>query len=119
METSALRVQILNDHIVLVRAKHGVEVSPKTTSEVNVFIDDAMSGNYGIIIDRAEDHSFVPVDIFEFLNNIPTLHALAVVVHTGASARAAEIDRMLFNRDLEIFSSVKEAKVWLEAVLKR
>lgn len=118
IETPALNARILNDHIVLVRAKHGVEVNPKASREIDNFIIDAMSGNYGIIIDRAEDHSVVPIDMFKVLNKIPDLHAIAIVVHKSSSATAAEIDRMLFNRELEIFFSVEKAQEWMETILK-
>lgn len=118
IETSSLKARILNDHVVLVQAKHGVEVTPKASKEIDQFIIDGTSGNYGIIIDRVEDHSVVPIDMFEVLNKIPTLYAIAIVVHKSSSMTAAEIDRMLFNRELEIFTSIEEAKAWVEMLLK-
>ncbi|GAB1264089.1 hypothetical protein NBRC116493_09360 [Aurantivibrio infirmus] len=115
IETSILNAKILSNHIVHVRGKHGVEVNSKTSREANKLISDAMPGNYGMILDRAEDYSIVPVEVFEILNNIPTLKAIAIVVHKDTSAANAEIDRLLYHGDLEIFFSVEQAQGWLES----
>ena len=39
-----------------------------------------MSGHYGMIIDRKSDYSIVPIDVYEVLNGLEKLKAIAVVV---------------------------------------
>jgi len=117
IETPAATATILSERIVLVRARSGVELSGEQSSQGDKLIEDSMPGSYGQIIDRAEDYSIMPIEVFQVLNANPKLKALAIVVHRNSSRVNAEIDRHFFQRPLEVFTSVEEARNWLEQIL--
>lgn len=119
IETEAATATVLNDYIVLVRAKPGVEVNRQHALRGDQLIAEAMPGDYGQIIDRLADYSVAPVEVFPILNANPKLKALAIVVHRDSSLRNAEIDRRFFSKELAVFRSVDEARNWLEQVLAR
>jgi len=75
-----------------------------------------MPGNYGIIIVREEDYSISPIPVFNILNNMTGLKALAIVTHRDHSATTTELDRALFEGELEVFNSVESAQEWINQV---
>jgi hypothetical protein len=117
IETEQVTATILSDRIVLVRAKSGVEINWENARHGNRLIADAMPGDYGQIIDREEDYSVAPVEVFTILNANGKLKALAIVVHRESSLHTAEIDKRFSKKPLEVFTSVDQARAWLEQVL--
>jgi len=95
LETDHMVASILSDHTAMIRA---------------------MPGNYGIIIDREEDYSISPIPVFNILNNMTGLKALAIVTHRDHSATTTELDRALFEGELEVFNSVESAQEWINQV---
>jgi hypothetical protein len=93
-----------------------VEINQDNARRGNQLIAEAVQGDCGQIIDRQQDYS-IPVEVFPILNANPRLRAIAVVVHRESSLRAAEIDRRFFNKPLAVFTSVAEARDWLEQAL--
>lgn len=106
---------ILNDRVALIRVRAGMEVGYDNGREVLHQIDDAMPADYGIIIDRAEDYSLDPVAVYQISNNLSRLKALAIVVYRDRSMLTAEIDKRLSRKDIAIFSTIDEAKTWIES----
>lgn len=119
IETAAATATILSDSIVLVRAKSGVEINLKNASRGDKLIEEAMPGDYGQIIDRAEDYSVAPVEVFQILNRNPKLKAIAIVAHRENSVKTAEIDKRLFKGETAVFSTVQDARSWLEEILEQ
>jgi len=108
---------ILNKRIVLVRMKDGTNVDGEIAREGNHAIARAMGGDYGMLIDRTQDYSIMPVEVFNILNNIPTLKAIAVVIHRPRSEINTLLDQRLSQVPLDIFSTIEEAQQWLETTL--
>lgn len=109
---------ILSDHLVLLRAKAGVEVNRENATEANRLISDAMPGDYGEIIDRQEDYSLAPVEVYGVLNQVTKLKAIAIVVHREGSLATAAIGKHLYRNPIAIFTDLQEAKDWLEETLR-
>jgi len=80
IDTDAVHMTILDDSVVLVEARHGVEISSVNARVANELIAREMPGNYGMIINRKEDYSIVPVDVYEVLNRMDRLKAIALVL---------------------------------------
>lgn len=117
IETASATATILSDRLVLVRAKSGVEINQENASRGGKLIENAMPGDYGQIIDRAEDYSIAPVEVLQILNQNPKLRAIAIVVHRESSRQTAELGRRLFKGQFAVFSSIEQARQWLESVL--
>ncbi len=114
IETDILTATFHSDTVVTVRGKPHVHIDREKSAHSNQLIQDLMPGNYGMIIDREEDYSITPVEVFEILNNIEKLKAIAIVVHRNSSAKATNIDKLFSKIPLEVFFSVAEAKNWLD-----
>lgn len=119
LETPTSLIQILNEKIALSRPKQGVEVDYEAARRGMELISNAMPGDFGLIIERTEDYSIVPVEVFEVLNEITKLKVIAMVVHKESSAKTARLNKIFFDRDLEVFFSVGQAYDWVDGMLKR
>lgn len=117
-ETPTSIIDILSESTVLLRPKEGVEVDYEAARRGSELIVEAMPGDFGMIIERAKDYSFAPMEVFNVLNEIPSLKAIAIAVHKYSSLSSAETGKMFFDRDLEIFFSVDHASDWIKSILE-
>jgi Fe2+ or Zn2+ uptake regulation protein len=76
-----------------------------------------MPGNYGMIIDRKADYSIVPVDVYNVLNSLEQLKAIAIVVHNKKSFFPLSAEQKLYQGKLEVFHTISEARQWIEEIL--
>ena len=76
-----------------------------------------LPGDYGLIVDRREDYSLRPVQVFQFLNQWAPLQAIAIVVHRHHSKTVAEIDKALSRKPLKIVGSLAQAQDWINEQL--
>lgn len=117
IETPAAIATILDERMVLIRAKSGVEINHRGAAEGDRLVSEAMAGDYGLIIDRREDYSVQPVEVFRILNQNKKLKAIAIVAHRPSTVQNAEIDRRLFRGKLAVFGDLDTARNWLNAAL--
>ncbi len=68
------------------------------------------------ISNRINSYSVDPLN-YTLLNNISNLRAMAVVSYNSINTSNAKIEKIFFNKDFEIFDSVKTAMVWSKKVL--
>jgi len=108
---------IYNDQVALIRVKAGVDVVYDNALQVLSDIDRRMLGDYGIIIDRAEDYSLSPVEVYQICNSLERLKALAIVIYRPSSKPTTEIDRRLFVGSLDVFADIDTAKRWIESIV--
>ncbi|MGI1679742.1 MAG: hypothetical protein K6L75_13460 [Cellvibrionaceae bacterium] len=118
IESALMTTAFISDSIVLVRAKPEVNINRDQAAHANKLIEDSMPSDYGMIIDREADYSIMPVEVFDVLNKIEKLKAIAIVVHRDRSAKAANIDKLLFKGHLKVFFSLLEANEWLNQILE-
>ncbi len=117
IETDFIHISFLDEEVVLVEAKHGVEIDAAKASYGNQLITDEMPGDYGMIIDRKEDYSIVPVEVYKILNSLPHLKAIAIVRHRPATTVSIDMEQRLFKGPLEVFDSVENARKWINGVI--
>lgn len=119
LETRTSFIEILDHEIALSRPKQGVEVNYEAARQGVALISDAMPGDFGLIIERAEDYSIIPTQVFEVLNETPKIKVIAIVVHNEISEKTAELNKMFFDRELQVFFSVGQAHEWVKSILKK
>jgi hypothetical protein len=117
IDTDFIHINILDDKTVLVEAMDGVDITLEKSSYANQLIEDAMPGNYGMIIDRKADYSIVPVDVYNVLNSLEQLKAIAIVVHNKKSFFPLSAEQKLYQGKLEVFQTISEARQWIEEIL--
>jgi len=101
----------------LVEAKYGVEINGVNSKVANDLIASEISGNYGLIFNRKKDYSIVPVDVYEVLNSMDRLKAIAVVLYNETSKLGIVTEQHLFNGMLAIFDNVEDARAWLKVTV--
>ena len=106
-----------NTHSVIAQGKSGANVDRDMVRQVHQVIHDHLGGDYGMIVDRREDYSLAPVQVFDFLNNWVPLKAIAIVTHRTMSKTIAQIDQSLSNKPLALFDSIEEAQAWIDTQL--
>jgi len=116
-ELDFINIYILDDKTVMVEAIDGVEIDAIKARRANDMIARAMPGDYGMIINRKADYSIVPLDVYRILNSIPTLKAIAIVIHKRRNFLPIITEKKLFERELEVFDSVDTARQWLAHVI--
>ena len=82
--------------------------------ENHQIITEQLGGCYGMIVDRREEYSVMPVPVFEFLNSWEPLKAIVIVTHRSMSKKIAEIDQSLSNKPLVLMDNVDQAQVWID-----
>jgi len=117
IDTDFIHINILDDKTVLVEAMEGVDITYEKSTYANQLIADAMPGNYGMIIDRKADYSIVPVDVYNVLNSLNRLKAIAIVVYSKKSFFPLSAEQKLYHGKLEVFQTICEAHHWLSETL--
>ena len=117
IDTKAVDIAILDNDVVLVEAKYGVEINSVNSMIANDLIASEISGNYGLILNRKKDYSIVPVDVYEVLNSMERLKAIAVVLYNETSKLGIVTEQHLFKGALAIFDNVEDARVWLKVTV--
>ncbi|MDH5766495.1 MAG: hypothetical protein OEZ38_10815 [Gammaproteobacteria bacterium] len=117
LDTDFIHISILDNKTVLVEAMEGVEINLEKSKYANELIESEMPGNYGMIINRKADYSIVPVDVYNILNSLKKLKAIAIVVYNRRNFLPVETEKKLFKGRLEVFNSVQEAHQWVSQVL--
>ena len=117
LDTDFIHISILDDKTVLVEAMEGVEIDLEKSKYANELIESEMPDDYGMIINRKADYSIVPVDVYNILNSLKKLKAIAIVVYKSRNFLPVETEKKLFKGKLEVFDSVQEAHQWVLQVL--
>ena len=104
----------IDDKTVLVEAKYGVEITGEDCPNTHEIIEKEMSADYGMIINRKEDYSIAPLQVYNVLNGFKRLKAIAIVNHKARTAICVETEQKLFRGQLEDFTTVDAARSWLD-----
>lgn len=118
IDTPTSRISVVEDNVVLIRAREGVIIDGEQSRHANKLIADAVPGNYGIIIDRKEDYSIVPAEVYEILNSMDRLKAIAIVTHRDSSFTFALVEKPFYHGHFKVFSDMEEARAWIKKVLE-
>ena len=118
LESNAVIVNKITPNIAEIEAKSGVEINQENSAKGNKAIAEAMGCNYGMLIKRNEDYSIDPVPVYEVLNNIESLKAIALLLRPNASTQLVAMEQKLFKGKLEAFWDHDTAVAWLSEQLK-
>jgi len=115
--TETVVAEKIADNIVLVVAKEGVEINAINAIQSNHIIEEAMGCNYGMIIDRKNDYSIDPVNVYQLLNTIERLKVIALVLHKKSSMSLVSTEEHLFKGPLKAFTDLDAAIEWTKKQL--
>ena len=113
IDTGYCDVTFLDDKLLVIEARDGVEITADVSSRGYDAIEKEMPGDYGVIIDRIKDYSIAPVEVYDIMNRRQRLRAVALVAHRQTTVRSAEMERRLSIKPLECFLNLEDAVSWI------
>lgn len=111
-ETEICFVRYLQDNIVEVETKEGIEVTEQNANEVYRLIEQSLIGDYKILIHRKNSYSVTP-GAYQAMNQRPQLQKIAIVVKTPVAEKVAMLEQSWCKKPLQIFATAMEAFHWL------
>ncbi len=105
------------DEFIINQIKEGVSIGPHHNDLLNDIVQEFFSGrNMVYISNRAHSYAVNPL-IYSATEQIPNLIAIAVITNKMAMRKSAEYERNFYDKPYKIFEGLKDAIVWVEAVL--
>ncbi len=117
LDTNDMTITMHRENIVLVDGKRGTQITKEKSEKYNAIIENAMNGPYGMIINRKEDYSIAPVQVYNVLNSTENLRCIAIVAYRNITLTTIETEKLLSENPLESFISVGRATEWLSKLL--
>ena len=119
IDTDFVHISILDSKTILLEPLDGVEIDDEKSRYANKLIEDAMPGNYGMIIDRKSSYSISPIEVYNNLNKIKKLKAIAIVVHNKTNFLPITSEQRFYNGKLEAFEYIRDAHEWLATTVNQ
>lgn len=110
-------VYFFYDDIVVMEAKEGIFLS--YSEEVSVLLNILNildSKPWGYIANRINSYAVQPID-YKYLEEIPTLKALAIVSYNETSYSNAVMESRFFKKDFKTFYNLEDAFKWVKSIL--
>lgn len=112
--TPLVTATLVTDQVVLIDAHEGVEITAEAGLKSNQMIMDALPGDFGFIFNRKADYSIDPVPVYQMLNGLGRVKAIAIVYHRNMTRGMLPLEKDLFNGPLEGFGNVDDAVSWMK-----
>ena len=117
LDTDFIHISILDSQTVLVEAMDGVEIDLEKSKYANDLIENEMSNDYRMIINRKADYSIIPIDVYKILNGQKKLNSIAIVLNNKPNFLPMSTEKKLFKGKLEFFQTIKDAHEWSNQIL--
>jgi hypothetical protein len=106
-------------NIVVVEANEGITLSYKTGFSVLLKgLKIVGLRPFVYIANRINSYSVNPND-YKYLNNIPTIKAIAIVSQLEKARQSAEWEKSFSTKPLEVFEDLQQAYKWALQILKK
>lgn len=106
----------LDEHTVVAEANHGVNIDGSKVQHAIDLIENELSGDYAIILERKEDYSVMPVEVYQFFASVERLKALAIVSYKGRDFLPDNMEKTIYKGRVEKFTSVDQAHAWIKSI---
>lgn len=111
LETDIGMVYFYNG-IVVVEANEGVTLSYKTGFSILVKSLNYLGTKPWVYIsNRIHSYSIITMD-YKYLNNVPTLKAVAIVNYSEIGHLNAELEAKFCKKPIRVFDNLQEAAIW-------
>lgn len=113
-ETDFGQFIFLDEHTVVATAHSNVEIDGEKVKRAISLIEDELPGDYAMILDRKEDYSVVPVEVYKYFGSLERLKAIAIVMHSNREFLPDNMEQRIFGGSIVKFNSIEEAHNWLK-----
>ena len=116
LDLGSAKLSLMDGNILLFEADEGVVVDKKSAQRFYNEIENQVTGDYSLVINRKKKYQLLRFEVFDVINNQSRLMGLAIVADKDSARKMAEIEAPLCQKPFAIFSNVKEAVAWLETI---
>ena len=113
VDNGFVEIYKIDEQTVLIQVKYGAEIDYEKSESLLTLVENKMSSEFGMIINRKEDYSIVPHDVYKVFNRSENLKAIAIVLHDKPLGLPIRIEQKLFKGKLDTFVSIESAHKWL------
>jgi hypothetical protein len=106
----------LDAHTVVATAHDGVEIDGQKVQQAIALIEKELTGDYALILNRKEDYSIVPVEVYKYFGSLGRLKAIAIVMYSHREFLPGDMEQRLFKGMLGKFNSIEKAHSWLKEI---
>ena len=124
IDTDIIQISILGAETVLAESRKKVWVELNHEKYILQLIDayqlieNAMTNDYGMIIDRNSHYSIVPVDAYNVFNRFKRLKAIALAINDERRKYfPVSFEQDLYQGEMKVFQTVGQARNWIKKML--
>lgn len=105
-------------HTVVATAHKGVEIDADKVQQAITLIEQTLPGDYAMILNRKEDYSFVPVEVYNYFGRLDRLKAIALVIYSDREVLPENMEQRLYKGKINKFNSIENAHDWVKELFK-
>ena len=108
----------IHEHFAVGVLNEGIDLKTEENKYLlNVFRTEYQSKPFGFISNRVHSYSVDPT-VYKETSELKNLMAIAVVISSPVQKLSIEIEKLFFNKPFEYFSSLEEAKAWMQNTIE-
>lgn len=105
----------LDERTVVATAHEGENIDAKKVHDGIALIEQTLPGNYALILNRKNDYSIVPVEVYKYFASLERLKAIAIVHYSNREFLPDNMEQRIFGRTIQKFKTVDDAHDWLNS----
>lgn len=111
------RIFLHEERVVLVETKAGVVVEGGMVKKALDLIEQQITSNYCVIIDRKNEYKLMRFEIYNEVNDRSKLKGIAIVTHSKAADMLTDLEAPLCKKEFAKFDSLDQAISWGKTLL--
>lgn len=112
IELEKTKLVFIDDQIVITETKRDVLIDHATVKQAYDIIEEELSGNYTLIIDRRNKYRLMRFEVAKEDEQRDRLKGIAVVTYNNTALQMAKMDKHASKKPFAIFDQLDEAIAW-------
>jgi hypothetical protein len=110
---------IYDDNTIFFEAKEGIEINFSRETDLLIKAIDDFGNKPFVYISNQCQHASVLLYDYAYLEMLPNLIGMAIVIHNESNPMGINLDESRFKNPLKLFDSLFEAKKWSKTLLPK
>ena len=112
IELEKTTLVFIDEHVVIAESKEGVTVDISAVKQAYDLIEENLSGNYTLILDRKNKYKLMRFEVATEDEKRERLKGIAVVAYNNTALQMAKLDQHATKKSFVIFDQLDDAIVW-------
>jgi len=112
IELEKTTLVFIDEHVVIAESKEGVTVDISAVKQAYDLIEENLSGNYTLILDRKNKYRLMRFEVAKEDEKRERLKGIAVVAYNNTALQMAKLDQHATKKPFAIFDQLDDAIVW-------